>query len=222
MKQSEIFNKVVEDICSIPFFSDYKYRKRDYRFSKKTSLGVNWFELQHWLSYDEVLALKIYPVIGVRINILMKWFERFSFKKLQEQRDNYTFGFWGGFFGVRNEFYFRLDGSNYDSEFSSLVNTLTTCMQSVERAYSTLEDAFKNEIMPVLRGEKKLHDTGADWIFEYLTLCKLVAPEMYDDFRALMLEHVKWMYGRKEPNVERYYDRLDEILSYMETPGNIK
>ena len=70
MKQSEIFNKVVEDISSIPFFVDYKYRKRDYRFSKKTSLGTNWFELQHWLSYDEGLALKIYPVVGVRINIL--------------------------------------------------------------------------------------------------------------------------------------------------------
>ena len=40
------------------------------------------------------------------------------------------------------------------------------------------------------------------------------------ELKTKILEHVEWMHGRNEPNVARYYDRLDEIISYME--NNVK
>ena len=37
----------------------------------------------------------IYPIYMVRFDILLKWFERYSFKSLQDQRDNSSVNFSG-------------------------------------------------------------------------------------------------------------------------------
>lgn len=58
---------------------------------------------------------------------------------------------------------------------------------------------------------------GADWIFEYLLLTKLVDRDNYDNTKKVILERAEEMNKRDEPNIIEYYDKLDEILFYLET-----
>ena len=93
-------------------------------------------------------------------------------------------------------------------------------MTTVAKNYETLEDYYRLDIKPILNGEQELPDVGADWIFIDLTLAHHVCPDKYPEFKSKILDHIDWMYSREEPNVECYYDRLNEIISYME--NNVK
>ena len=136
-------------------------------------------------------AIVIYPIYGVRFDVLSKWFENFSVKNIQDQRDRPSIAFTGNMLSMQDKFYFRLDKNGYSDDFNNFRVNLEKCAMN-------------------------LPDVGADWIFIDLALCKLVNPTNFDKLKQIILSHVKIMYERKEPNILDYYDQLEHIFHYLE------
>ena len=87
-----MFDRIKNDLASLDYFSKYKFRKRDSSFFFKTKEGKQFIELDHWID-NTTSSLVIYPIYGVRFDILSKWFEKFSVKSLQDQRDRASVDF---------------------------------------------------------------------------------------------------------------------------------
>lgn len=124
--------------------------------------------------------------------------------------------FCGEMLHTDDKFYFYKDESNFIKEVKKLTECVKKASRTVFDAYSSLEKAYDMEIEPILNGTKELPDIGADWFFENLTLCRLVHPENYERLKEIHLKQARYMYDRGEPNITAYYDRLDEILTYLE------
>lgn len=210
------FEQIVSEIMVDSYFDKFKFRKRDSSLIQKTNFGKNIIELEHWNCLNIVLTIR--PSYSIRFDILSKWFEKYSFKSISDQRDNGNFGFDGIMLGKQYMFEFKYyDASDeYKKELENLKTTIIECSQSVFYNYSSLEKAYINEIEPILKNEKKLPTHGADWFFENLTLCKILHPEYYDKLKHMFLKHAEYMMTYNEPNISIYYDKLNEILSYLE------
>lgn len=208
-----ILERVIDKLKEDEYFDKFTYRKRDRSFILKTTLGKDRISLVTYNSYPEYI---IEPIYLIRFDILRKWFEKYSFMTLQDQRDGYYVGFTGRMLGVKSWFEFERDGANFDEVFAQLKDCVISTSKDVFERYSTLEKAYTLQIQPILDGTKNLIDTGADWLFENLTLCRLVHPERYEELKKIHLDQAKMMNDRNEPNIRHYYDRMDEILSYME------
>ena len=212
-----LFNRILSELMEDVFFKDFKYRKRDSSLIRKTDLGKNVIMLDHWDGYhDNHDVMVIYPQYLVRYDILSKWFEKFSFKTLTDQRDGCFVGFSGDMLGSRDRFMFRYDRSNLAGELLRLKECIKIDSNRVFDAYSSLDKAYDRKIVPLLTETTTLPLIGADWFFENLTLCKIVHPENYEKLKDIHLQHAKEMYERGEPNMSEYYNRLPEILTHLE------
>ena len=209
-----LFNLILSELTTDRFFNDFKFRKRDSSFIRKTDYGKNIIMLDHW--NVDLESMVIYPQYLVRFDVLRKWFEKFSFKSLKDQRDCVYVGFTGEMLGSQDKFRFLYDKTNLKSQSMKLRECLKKDGDAVFNAYSSLENAYEIEITPILKGSKCLPDIGADWFFENLTLCKIVSPEDYEKLKEIQLKQAKLMYERGEPNISAYYTKLPEILSYLE------
>lgn len=154
------YDKIVNDLVQLDFFSGYKFRKRDYSLFFKTEGGKQFIELDHWRGRD-TSSLVIYPVYGVRFDILHKWFEKFSVKTLQDQRDRASISFSGSMLGLQDELNFDINGDGYLNEFEN-VQIILKCAEYVFSEYSSLDKLYNKTILPVLDGETELPDVGAD------------------------------------------------------------
>lgn len=210
------FEQIVDDLRKLDFFSEFKFRKRDNSLYRKTDWGWQGINLRHWRG-DENKYMCLRPVYKVRFNVLHKWYEGIGFKMLQDQRDTPT-RIWGGQdFEEQAEFTFRYDMHGYNHDFNNFAKVLTYCAEEIFSKYSTLESLYELNIQSVLDGKQEFPDVGMDWFFNDIALCKLVAPEEYDNLKQRLMHHLEWMRGRREPNLAHYYDRLDEIFHTIET-----
>lgn len=114
-----IFDKIIKDLLNLNFFSEYKFRKRDSSFLLKTKGGKQIIEMDHWID-EATSSLVIYPIYGVRFDILSKWFEKFGMKNLQDQRDGASIDFSGDMLSMQDKFYFNLNGEKYATDFNEL------------------------------------------------------------------------------------------------------
>ena len=196
-------------------FLDISSEKETLPFFLKTKGGKQIIELDHWTDAAKS-SLVIYPIYGVRFDILSKWFEKFSVKKIQDQRDRASIAFSGNMLSLQDKFYFRLDKNGYSDDFNNFRVNLEKCAMYVFAEYSSLDKLYDRTILPILNGKANLPDVGADWIFIDLALCKLVNPTNFYKLKQIILSHVKKMYDRKEPNILDYYDQLEHIFHYLE------
>lgn len=210
-----IFDKIIKDLLNLNFFSEYKFRKRDSSFLLKTKGGKQIIEMDHWID-EATSSLVIYPIYGVRFDILSKWFEKFSMKNLQDQRDGASIDFSGDMLSMQDKFYFNLNGEKYATDFNELQAKVQKCAEYVFSEYSSLDKLYNKTILPILNGEVSLLDVGADWIFIDLALCKIVNPSNFHKLKQIILSHVRKMYMCKEPNILYYYDNLEDILQHLE------
>ena len=210
------FDKLASELLEDHYFQKFKFRKRDSALIQKTKYGIQFIELHHW-TYGN-LTLVIHPQYFVRFDILSRWFEKFSFKTLRDQRDGWYVGFTGEMLGKQDSFEFPYHQSivQYKNELQRLKDCIIECSEFVFEEYSTLEKSYQKELVPILEGRKTLPKVGAEWLFENLTLCKIVHPENYEKLKDIHIKRAQEMYERKEPNISKYYPHLDEILSYME------
>lgn len=212
---NNLFYEIVEELTQQDFFSDFKFRKRDSTLYLKTKEGKQFIELDHWRdAYTS--SLVIYPIYGVRFDILHRWFEKFSFKQLQIQRDSSSIAFTGNMLSQQDKFFFKMNKEGHLDFFENFKITLIRCSEYVFSTYSSLVNLYNKTIQPILDGNASLPDVGADWIFIYLTVCKIISPSNYLRLKRIILSQVEFMYARGEPNVKIYYNRKDEILRYLE------
>lgn len=211
--KSKLFETIISDIKEDPFFSEYKFKKSENKLYRHDDDNTLFVELDHWQDYGECT---IYILYGRRFEILTKWFEKFSFKTLRDQRNNPNVMYDNTDFGQEEYIYFDYKFSDYKEKIRKMLPMIKRNLTSFAKKYSTLEDYYREDVLPVITGEKELPDVGADWIFIYLTLGFLVDRENYTTLKNKIIERVEWMHSRDEPNVEHYYNRMDEIISYME------
>lgn len=215
-----LFNEVLANLLSEQYFSVFTYRKRDCCLLKTNELGFEAIELQYWEGFDLTSGKKslvIKPLYLKRFNVLHKWFEKFSFKSKVDQRDNYSIGFDGGMLKEQNLFYFALDKTDFQNETETFTNEIIRISTYVFNKFLTLEDLFEYQINPLLNHSAKLPDVGADWVFEFLTLCKIVEPLRYSILKEIILKQIELMYNRNEPNIIEYYPKFKEITEYLES-----
>lgn len=211
------FDIIVAKLKNEPFLDNFSFRKRDSSFIYKFDGGCMRIELEHWSKWGEVC---IRPGFFLRFDFVHKWFEKFSFKDILVQRDNFVVWFQGESFGPKSIFSFSDNVKDYEREYIELLELLKKGSTYVFNKYRTPEDVYTNDILPIIKGEKCMPQGGIDWFFEYLTICKVVAPENYKQLKALLMEHAHWRmthYSFPEPNMAMYYDRLNEILEYLES-----
>ena len=211
MTNTEIFNAIVERLKTEPFLSGFKFRKRDSTFFRQDGDLRQSIELDHWAKFG---LLIIYPIYGVRFDILLKWFEVYSLKTLQAQRDTPSVDFTGNMLHKNDKFAITED--DFEQRYITLRDLLEECTNMVFSAYTSLQNMYNLEIIPILKGKKQLPDVGADWVFRNLTLTRIVSPHDYEKMKTLILSQVRFMAGRNEPNIIEYIPRLDEIISTME------
>lgn len=215
---------VIEDLKELPFLSDFQYRKssprRFYIKDKERTLFIE------FRACNEGGLLFLEPVYGVKYNVLHKWFQKFSKRSINDQRGTCSFAFLGRQIDKHQDgfYYFDCEGKDYREEFAKLSRDLQENIKYLYARYGSLESCYKTEILPYLRGEEQLPDSGVEWIFEDLALCKLVSPEDYPAFKRMVMERVDWLKSRGEPNVSRYDNEMEDILHYLETTDitNIK
>lgn len=212
MTNQEIFSAVVEHLKAEPFLDGFKFRKRDSSFIWQKDGLRRFIELDHW---NENGLLIIYPIYMVRFDILLKWFEAYSFKSLQDQRDNPSVAFSGEMLERQDKF--TITENDFERDYLRFRATLIECSDIVFSSYTSLHDMFIHEIVPILKGKCALPDVGADWAFRYLTLTRIVSPKDYPIVKELVISQIHKMAERYEPNVIEYVPRLDEIVQTMES-----
>lgn len=210
------FERVLYRINMDPYFRDFTYRKRDGAYIQKFEGGWRSILLQRWFRFGE---LTIRPNFEVRFDVAHKWFEKYSFKTLADQRNGNTVGANAEFYNYDEQYDFDPNDPDFDKKCDRLITVIKNCAKDYFNRYRTIGDVFKLEILPRLEGEKAFYITGADWFFEYLTICRLAAPERYEELKAKLYQLAHTFMTRKypEPNMKRYYDRLNEIIGYMES-----
>ena len=100
----------------------------------KTKGGKQFIEMDHRID-ETTSSLVIYPIYGVRFDILSKWFEKFSMKKLQDQRDRASIAFSGDMLSMQYKFYFNLNGEKYATDFNELQAKIQKCAEYVFSEY---------------------------------------------------------------------------------------
>jgi hypothetical protein len=210
---SKLFETIISEIKEDSFFSEFKFKKSEnmlYHCNSNSTLSVGF---DHWKDYGECT---IYITYGRRFEILTKWFEKFSFKTLRDQRNNPNVLYDNTNFGKDEYIYFDYNFSDYEEKMHIMLPMIKENLTEFAKKYSTLSDYYKEDVFPIITGDKELPDVGADWIFIYLTLGFLVDKGNYNILKEIILKRVEWMHNLGEPNVEHYYDKMDEILLYME------
>jgi hypothetical protein len=220
-------NDILPDFLKEDFFKDFKYRKNDNALTFKTKLGYNRISFHTSQSYDgrlenssdyslsEGLALKIYPVYGVRFNIIHKWFEKFSYKSLSDQRDNYTIGVDGQMLNRKNEYLFMHNGYHLSEDKKLFVNEIIQNAQYFFNRYETIKQYYINDVLPVLNKQKMMSEVGADWIFEYLATVKIVDSSRFFEMVEILKAQIEIMNNYGEPNLSRYYNQIDGIFNSL-------
>lgn len=213
---NDLFSEIIEKLSSLEYFSDFKFRKRDFRLIKKNVNGYEVVEFQFWVEKNQS-TLVVKPLYLKRFDVLHKWFEKFSFKTLVDQRDNYSIGFDGNMLGKRNEFSFLLDKENFESDFDNFQKELINNCKVVFGKFLSAKDLYLYLIEPILQNKNpELPNVGADWVFEYLTLARIENRKAYEDLKSIIKKQVQVLNASGEPNIVEYYPKFDEIIDFLE------
>lgn len=163
----ELMTRILSDLMQDPYLAQFKLRKSDCFLTLKERDLRKSIELQHWA---DMSSLSIKPVYGVKFGILTKWFEKFSFKTLRDQRDNSNLIF-GKIEGITrgwmNTYEFNKNGEGYHKSLTILQEDLVNASKFIFGKYDSMESMFESKVRPILDGTKKLGvcDGGSDWIF---------------------------------------------------------
>ena len=217
IKSKDLFDKIMSDLSTHEQFADFNFKAGSNRIILRSKGFKKEVKILRYIDRHDSEMMIAYPTFGVKFDVLLKWLKKYNHKSLQDQRANDSFGFETSMLGYESSYYwFSLNKTNHQFEIENFKREVLDCANKVFTNYATLPLAYKSEIEPILRGEKEMPDVGMDWAFKDLTLCKIVNPKCYEDLKKIILSRIEFMRGRNEPNVAIYYDRLDEILEYLE------
>ena len=212
-------DNIMAYLCQVPYFKEYKYRKRDRTLTRAMPWGSFSIEFLMWQSWDSEVddyACEVIPNYHLRFDVAKKWFEKFGVKPLRDQRDQSTIMFGGQHFGFQPSFLFLYDASDFDIKIAQLREDATLISDLVLSEYGSLEKMYRKKIEPVQEWPDSASDV--DWHFEYLKICSIVNPDGYYDFKAKIIDRINYTFNRKYPNPSllKYRDKLDAIFADIE------
>lgn len=208
------YEAIVERLEKEPFLKDFTYLKSKSTFVQKFDGGKKVIKLEHWSEWG---WSSVRPTIGIRFEFMHKWYEHLCVRTLADQRTDKTIGVQGEMIGFKDVYDFKPDWSNFDEEYQALVTMIKYGTEYVFTKFGTPKDLYLNKILPAMKGIIKLPDVSAEWLFRDLALCRVIAPESYEEFKHVALKQADWIMSRNEINMKRYYNRLDEIINYFES-----
>lgn len=217
MKKSRL-DFLMERLNAESYFSRFTIRKKDSSLVFKEGNVQSFVMLQHVNNWGE---LWIQPFYCKRYDIVHKWYEKISFKRLSDLRYFFTIGF------VEPKlkgFWFEFDEEKiYSNDFyQDFRDTIIDSMENlIVKRFPTLQDIYDYKVAPVLEGRGEFPDAGDDWMFENAAMTKIVAPENYQKVISLIKEKADYLVNSphrvSELNVKRYINRLDEIFKYLDS-----
>ena len=212
--------EILEVVASDVFFKDFKIRKSDNSIICKTDYGYKRVSFNYFNTYDllrDDLALEMKPFYEIRFNVLHKWFEKYSKRQLQFQRDDSSMAFWGDKLCTTNEFFFLENRKGYKKDLQTLYTEVVKNAEYVFSNFNSIKCYYSYFIESILNGKRELPNDGFDWVVEYLIATKIVEPANYDFVKKLILKRVEFMMSRKEPNTALYYNDIPMILEDLES-----
>lgn len=231
ISSKEMFTDIVSKLSIDPYFQNFKFRKKDSVFMKNDKkLGISKrISLDHW--GDPICkCLTIRPAYRIRFDILHKWFEMFSFRPLKVQREDRSVGFStsmifdeeiDGFrYGDTDTYLFLLydNSAGFEERFEIFKRDIKYCSEYVFENFGNLKKMYFHCIIPILEGGlETMSDIGVSDLFIYLTLCKIVNPSVYGEFKELALKRTREMIDKGEPNYVEYESKLDDIFNCLES-----
>lgn len=221
-ERKALHQKIIDALVAEPLFAEFKYSKSYDGIVKKTKFGHQRVDMYiQWDGYDlqkKELAVTIMNIgYGVRFDVLHKWFEKYSTKILAYQRTADSIGRTASMLGFKDyprSYDFVYSGEDFEENLAEMVRDIVKVATYFFDKYRSLEDLYEALVVPVLEGKEELPGVGADWIFQYLTLTKLVDNKNYDKLKELILGRTGWM--NAEPNIIKYKEKLNEIFEYLE------
>lgn len=210
--------KIARYLLEGEYFENFSLRKRDSSLINKLPYGAEIIQLQHWIETNHDSGkqfLIVRPLYLKRFNILHKWFEKYSVKSISDQRDSYSVGFNGNMLNTKNEFLFNVDEVN-NPLFDIFRDEVIKISADVFSKFSSIECLYNEIVQPCMLGEHSFPDVGAEWAFEYLLITKIVDNENYERNKGKILSRIEELNSRGEPNIQIYYDKVDEIVAYLE------
>ena len=212
-----VYERIVELLKEEPLLKDFKYVKSKSIFVKKVDNIHYILDLYHVFTFN--YWVNVYPTTAIRYDILHKWYEKFSFRTVRDQRNSCTCGtgYWPQRLGLEECYSFLYSEEDFDEVYPQLLQTVRCLIQETFPKFTSLKDFYDRVIAPVLTGESDLPNLSADWVFEYLSATRIVAPDKYEEVKKVVMSHVKEMTAKGEPNIMEYVGKWDEIFAYLES-----
>lgn len=215
MTKKELLVRITDKLMQNHIFEGYRIRKGDMAIIFRTK---DMYKLLDFHITSSVKGYWVTPYYSLRYEILRNWFEN----NLSQNHSTNTklvtsFTFFGKKLSVQNEFDFYEDWSNFDDVFIKMEKVIVKCCDFVFSEMGNLKGCYEKIIVPLIKKQSTFQQLGFEWVIDMITLCRIVDPEAYPHFKYLILKHIERMYNAHEPNVEMYYDKLDDIFKDLES-----
>lgn len=216
-----ILQKVIENLLEEEKFKNFEFKKTKKRLIQKTDFGFRSIDFYQYSTVRDNkngsfgnLGVRISPVIGVKFNILSKWFEKFSFKSLSDQRNNYTLGIEFSQAQIEETIFYE-DGHNFEYDYKVFLMNLTSLSDSFFTNYNNVYSFYQKIVFPKIEKNEQFPDIGSDWIFEYLAATKICDFSNFEKCKKLLNERIDFLKSRNEPNVLKYDHRFTDIFEFL-------
>lgn len=227
---AEMLSDIMMKLRDEPLLADFKYLKSDDSFRLKVKDG--WYKIYlshsripHWWmgSRDgsEITAdfLQIIPSSSRRFDFMWKWFEEFYPYEVSSVRGFNNIYIKPEDYDIPNEFYFSLDGGNFDKEYHRLYMMLEILVEGIFE-YNTVDSIFNRKVKMYLSDNIEKPPHGVVWIFEDLLLTRIVKPADYSALKKVMEQHLKRLSNAKEPNYLNYESKIPVMIERLEKLGD--
>jgi len=222
INKEDIYNALNAQLLSKKGFESFKWVKsKSSLIHKNTSSKIVQsikFELYETVrdADSDDLGYDLTVILGVRFDVLYKWFEKFyQGSTLKDLRNWSTFM---EFMYLNDEYqiFFYKNGVDFDSDIEKTVAHILEKSTLLFDLHTSLEQVYRSKVLPILTGEMKTSSLEK-WfqVFEYLAICKLIEPENFDKLEAILYHHFKALNDRKEPNVIHYFPIYRDIINEL-------
>lgn len=211
--RKEIFTIVMSRLSEEPFFQNYKFQDKTKTFRWKTD---EWYQYIRFERTKDTTHQYIKVAFYKQFYNLNEWFERFTqlpqevFIKLPQV---YAVG---NVCNPENGFRFSLDGSDFETRYAELRDSVINFAENFYSRYATLETMYNADVAPLLTTVYPIFQSGIEWIFCYLSLAKIVRPESYYPLKIILLRHIGEQLQNGNPEISDYAKNLTEMFRFIE------
>ena len=230
MNTAEMLAKVTERLCNEPLLSDFKYTKSNVVFKLKVSDGCYkiflwcdripswWLKSKDGSELDEDF-LQIHPYAFRHFDILCHWLRDFVHCEKKQVRKINNIMLEPRDFDIDNDFYFCLDGSNFEKEYHRLYMMLEILMEKIFE-FPTLESLYERKVKDYPISGIGNHPNGITWIFPELMLSRIIDPDNYSVIKNIMKGYIYELKEINHPAYKLYESKIPAMFERLEQLGD--